>query len=191
MKISRDNLNNKNSIKLDPLFLEAAISESGINVPPSPSVNVSENEKQSDVPPYGSGGEIREMNDYFFRQYEIYKNILAPELIKNEELKRSQKKDLMRNIFKLLKWQFIATYILFILFIVIIALNDYCFRINAQVIIEILSFLKFYITSIVVELVSILFFIVKNVFDKSIVDLFKNFDKNKNNVDLHTDKGED
>ena len=42
-----------------------------------------------------------------------------------------------------------------------------------------ISFMKFYITSIIVELISILFFIVKNVFDTSIIDLFKNFDKNK------------
>ena len=40
------------------------------------------------------------------------------------------------------------------------------------------KFVEFYITSIVAELLVILFFIVKDVFDKSVVDdLIKNFDK--------------
>lgn len=48
--------------------------------------------------------------------------------------------------------------------------------ISELIVSKIIGFIEFYITSIVVELLSILFFIVKNVFDKSIVDLIKNFD---------------
>lgn len=68
-----------------------------------------------------------------------------------------------------------------------VAFNQFL-GINENVISEIFEFSKFYITSIVAELIAILFFIVKNVFDKSIVDLFKNFDKNKVN---HAPEGQD
>ena len=110
--------------------------------------------------------------------YGIYKDILSPQLQKNEELKRQQKKKLMDNIFKLLKTQFIATYVLIFGFIMMIALNQE-FGITENTMTQIFDFLKFYITTIIAELIAMLFFIVKNVFDKSIVDLFKNFDKDR------------
>lgn len=162
--------------------IKNAIDESGISVPKSQSVNVPESIS-------GKGQEdsdVKEMNDFFFQRYKIYEKILAPELKENEKLKRQQKGNLMNNIFKLLKYQFIATYIFIILFIIMIGANTYL-NITANVITQIFDFLKFYITSIVAELIAILFFIVKNVFDKSIVDLFKNFDK-KNIEEILNDK---
>ena len=48
---------------------------------------------------------------------------------------------------------------------------------SEKIILNLIKFIEFYITSIVVELISILFFIVKNVFDTSIVELLKGFDK--------------
>lgn len=148
------------------------ILESGITVPDEQSVEIPESDYIKDK----EDSAIKEMNDFFEKRYIIYKDILAPELRKNEELKRIHKSNLMNNIFKLLKFQFIATYILIVIFVLMIAFNRVC-NITEDVITQIFDFLKFYITSIVAELIAILFFIVKNVFDKSIVELFKNFDK--------------
>ena len=118
----------------------------------------------------------RNVNDIFKNQYEIYTTVLSPQLEKNEELKREHKTILMKNIFKLLKGQFVVTYLFTFLFIVMIGCNqELC--ISENIITQIFDFLKFYITTIIAELIAILFFIVRNVFDKSIVDLFKNFDK--------------
>lgn len=119
---------------------------------------------------------ITELNQVFNERYAIYKEVLSPQLEENEKLKRQQKTELMSNIFAFLKWQFFATYAFIFGFILIIACKTNL-GISDNVIIHIFNFLKFYITTIVAELIAILFFIVKNVFDKSITDLFKNFDK--------------
>lgn len=124
--------------------------------------------------------EVAEMNNTFDLVSKIYKDVLSPQLEKNEELKRQHKSSLMYNIFSLLKVQFIFTYIfVFILLVGILASKR--LGISEHTIDSIIKFIEFYITSIVVELISILFFIVKNVFDKSIVDLIKNFDKQDKN----------
>ena len=44
---------------------------------------------------------------------------------------------------------------------------------------ELLSFLKFFLSAIFTEFISILFFIVHNVFDKSIFNLFSSFGNKK------------
>ena len=108
----------------------------------------------------------------------IYQKVLGPELQENESLKREQKKALMNNIFKILKWQFIFTYV-FVTVLLAAVLFSAFLKIEASTISTIIKFIQFYITSIVVELISILFFIVKSVFDKSIVELFRNFDREK------------
>lgn len=118
---------------------------------------------------------VNEVNTRFSTVKRLYENVLAPELVKNEELKRTHKKILMKKIFSILKWQFIATYVIVFLIVVIIAVSKKL-GLSDIAIKQIISFMKFYITSIVAELIAILFFIVKDVFDKSIVDLFKNFD---------------
>lgn len=168
-ELNEDEQNENESISQ----IENAISESGIAVPESQEVEVESDSTHDD-----DNATVNEMNQFFKERYAIYQDLLGPELKENEELKRKQKKKLMKNIFRLLKYQFIATYCFVFVFILMIALN-YVLHISENVIVEIAGFLKFYITSIVAELIAILFFIVKNVFDRSIYDLFKNFDKTK------------
>lgn len=117
-----------------------------------------------------------QMNESFELVRIMYQDILSPQLQKNEILKRKQKITLMTNIFKILKLQFIFTYI-FVFILIIGVLGSSFINISETTIHSVIKFVEFYITSIVVELLSILFFIVKNVFDTSIVDLMKNFDK--------------
>lgn len=124
--------------------------------------------------------EIAEMNSTFGLISKIYKDVLSPQLELNEELKRKHKTSLMYNIFHLLKIQFGFTYV-FVFVLLVGILASHFLGISEHTIDSIIKFIQFYITSIVVELISILFFIVKNVFDKSIVDLLKNFDKQDKN----------
>lgn len=116
-----------------------------------------------------------ELNDDFSYKQRLYENVLAPQLEKNEDLKRKQKEELTGKVFAILKWQFIATYGFVLLIILIIAASNWL-KLSDTIIGRIIDFIQFYITSIIAELIAILFFIVKNVFDKSIVDLFSNFD---------------
>lgn len=117
-----------------------------------------------------------QMNEAFKLARRMYQDVLSPQLRKNEELKRNQKEKLMNELFKILKIQFIFTYV-FVLVLIVGTLGSSFFSISEDIVESIIKFLEFYITSIVVELLSILFFIVKNVFDTSIVDLIKDFDK--------------
>ncbi len=119
-----------------------------------------------------------QMNEAFELARIMYQEVLSPQLKKNEKLKRQQKETLMTNIFKILKLQFICTYV-FVLILIAVILGSSFLNISENTIISIIKFIEFYITSIVVELLSILFFIVKNVFDTSITDLIKDFDKRK------------
>lgn len=50
-------------------------------------------------------------------------------------------------------------------------------KIDLVVLEYLFDFLRFYIGATLAELIAILFFIVKQIFDKSIVELFKNFDR--------------
>ena len=138
-----------------------------IEVPEEPSVQLEAPDSAKEI--------VSGLNEDFMMKQRLYETVLAPELKKNEELKREQKKKLMENIFKILKGQFIATYLFIIIIIIQLTFSSYL-KISEALAMEIMSFIKFYITSIIVELISILFFVVKNVFDTSIVDMFKNFD---------------
>lgn len=126
-----------------------------------------------------------EMNKSFELARMMYQDVLSPQLEKNERLKRKHKKKLMNELFKILKLQFIFTYI-FVIILIIGTLCSSYLHISESVVQNVYKFVELYITSIVVELLSILFFIVKNVFDRSIVDLIKDFDKTKqeNNSDI-------
>lgn len=134
------------------------------------SENTSENEKHI--------YDIVEMNAHFALRKKIYEEILAPELVNNEKDKRTHKQNVVNKLFEILKWQFTATYI-FIVFMLLMITFKTKLSLNNTIIKYMFDFLKFYITTIVAELIAILFFIVKQVFDKSIVELFKNFDKDK------------
>lgn len=116
------------------------------------------------------------MNQAFELSQYLYKDVLSPELKENENLKREQKRELMNKLFRVIKWQFICTYISVSVIILIIGASSFL-SLSGEIVEKIIGFMKFYITTIVGELIAILFFIVKNVFDKSIVDLIKNFDK--------------
>lgn len=124
--------------------------------------------------------DVSHLNSYFILRKKIYEETLAPELVKNETKKREHKELVVNKLFRLLKWQFVATYFFTFLMIVMIATSS-ILSINNDVLNSMFSFMKFYISSILAELVAILFFIVKQVFDKSIVELFKNFDKDHTN----------
>lgn len=123
---------------------------------------------------------VFDMNNAFSISENIYNRVLSPQLEKNEDLKREQKKDLMKNLFNILQVQFIFTYICVVIILMGVFLSQ-LLGLSENVILSVISFIKFYITSIVVELLSILFFIVKNVFDTSIVELIKDFDKRQSN----------
>lgn len=141
-----------------------------LNIPNKPRVNLSTPNPNSEI--------ATDMNKDFAMKQRLYEKVLAPQLEENEKLKRDHKTTLMTNIFKILKGQFRITYI-FIVVVLIAMLFSSKLDISDKIAVEVLSFVKFYITSIIVELISILFFIVKNVFNTSIADLFKNFDKDK------------
>ena len=139
------------------------------SVPPSVDIDI----ENSFIP-----SEVFDMNASFRLSQKMYEEVLAPQLKENEDLKRKNKKTLMTNIFKILKWQFVFTYIFVTIILMGVVLSG-ILNISDNVILAIIKFIEFYITSIVVELISILFFIVKNVFDTSIADLIKDFDKRK------------
>lgn len=120
--------------------------------------------------------DIRDMNNRFKLSQKIYEDVLAPQLEENEKLKRDQKKTLIKKLFNLLFFQFIVTYI-FVLMLILSIIFSGQLDLSEKIILNLIKFIEFYITSIVVELISILFFIVKNVFDTSIVELLKGFDK--------------
>ena len=123
---------------------------------------------------------IASMNNHFQMEEKMYIDILSPQLGENEKLKRQQKKDLMNKIFSLLKIQFIFTYSLMTLSIIAIIFSHFLLIPDGTIAL-LIDLFKFYVTAIIGELIAILFFIVKNVFDKSIVDLISNFDKKKYN----------
>lgn len=105
---------------------------------------------------------------------------LNPQLYLNEEQKRKFKEDLMVYIKKILSFQ-----ILLVSLTILIVCIDICFdihfmkQLDSSQIDNLFDFLKYYITAIIVEFIAMLFFIVKFVFDKSIVDLIKAMTNNK------------
>lgn len=125
-----------------------------------------------------SDSDVSEMNEAFGIARKMYEGVLSPQLEKNEELKRTQKEKLMDKLFEILKVQFWFTYI-FVLVLIISVIFSGFIKIEQNLVINVIRFVEFYITSVVAELIAILFFIVKNVFDKSIVELIKDFDKRK------------
>lgn len=136
--------------------------------------------------------DVMDMNGAFNLSRRMYENVLAPQLEENESIKRFHKSVLLENLFKILKAQFAMTYFFVLVLIVSIIFSGDInisdgvmlkLNVSDQVVTQLIKFIEFYITSIVVELISILYFIVKNVFDTSIVDLLKGFDKRKEDKD--------
>lgn len=108
---------------------------------------------------------IKNVNNQFLMK------ILSPEISKNELAKRLHKYLLLGLLTISMLLQFVAA------FVISIKIVDYSISTNANVDIVkcLLTFISAYITSIVVELIAILNYIVKNVFDTSLTDLVKIF----------------
>lgn len=108
----------------------------------------------------------------------VLKDDLVPQLIKNEAQKRGFKVDLMRYIKNMIIFQSI----LITLPVIFMTVSSFVKLPFLQSLSELdfqffCSFLKYYISAIIVEFVAMLFFIVKYVFDKSITDLVKDYKK--------------
>ena len=110
---------------------------------------------------------------------------LTPELLKDETQKRAFKERLMRYILIILSVQ------LGIFLLVVLAFAfACCFKtsftkdISIEQLKHIVEFLKYYISAVIVEFIAMLFFIVKFVFDKSIVGLIKQLFNNDNYTKL-------
>lgn len=106
---------------------------------------------------------------------------LAPEVSKNEEKKRDHKDKLIKYVSIFLGTQFIIIFILIMIVIVSIIVfhalkNDF----SSGIINMLFAFFGTYITSVIVELIFILKYIVVNVFDTSISALMEVFTKSNN-----------
>ena len=103
------------------------------------------------------------------------------EITKNEETKRKHKDWLLKAVISFLACQFGLFFILLTGVII-------CFIVGymtgnpfpSDMSTSIFDMLKIYLGSIIVELISMLYFIVKNVFDTTIPDLAKQYAKDKN-----------
>ena len=168
LKSAETNYDSSNGGGINGLTYEQITIQDSVPIPDNVDIKTQESESVS--------RDVLEMNNAFAISEYLYKDVLSPELSKNEDLKRQQKKDLMPELFNILKWQFIYTYIAVSIIIIIIGASSFL-SLSDVVIEKVIGFVQFYITAIVGELIAILFFIVKNVFDKSIVELIKDFDK--------------
>ena len=99
---------------------------------------------------------------------------LNPHLGDNERQKRHLKEELVKFIKRMLTIQLIFVAVPIVILFACLCINiPFLKDIEPEIIPPLLSFLKYYITAIIAELLAMLFFIVKFVFDKSIVDLVK------------------
>lgn len=100
--------------------------------------------------------------------------ILSPELSKNEEQKRLFKERLMKYIIVILSIQ-LGFFLFFVLaFTIVLCLNCPIFnKLSLEQLKDVIKFLEYYISATAAEFIAMLFFIVKFVFDKSIVSLIK------------------
>lgn len=98
-------------------------------------------------------------------------DILSPEISKNEQAKRVHKLALIMLLTVFLIIQFFSVY----------GITNSVIRygtgenVEHEILKSLLTFVSAYITSVVVELIAILSYIVKNVFDASIAELVKIF----------------
>lgn len=108
----------------------------------------------------------------------VLKNDLIPQLIENEVQKRTFKTSLMNYV----KNMIICQTILITIPIILMTVSSFIKLPFLNVLTEtnfqfFCSFLKYYISAIILEFIAMLFFIVKYVFDKSITDLVKDYKK--------------
>lgn len=128
---------------------------------------------------------IRNANELFLIQ------TLSPEITSNEEKKRDHKDALIKIMRRSLTFQFIALALMVIGFITMVFVfhglgNDF----DLEYMNAIIKFIGLYMTSIVVELIAMLKYIVQNVFDTSItalVSMYKNKSEEKDAEKENTD----
>ena len=114
--------------------------------------------------------------------HKVLVDILSPEISKNEHAKRTHKFILIILLASFLIAQFYAVF-LFSNKIIDYAISNIS---STTMVNSLIAFLSAYITSVVVELIAILRWMVKNVFDSPIADLvkvFKDVDDNKKEQD--------
>ncbi len=103
-------------------------------------------------------------------------DFLSPEISKNEKSKRLHKYILIGLLTVFLIFQFGSSY-LFITDVIEYAVSS---NSKLNIVKSLLAFVSAYITSVVVELIAILKYIVKNVFDTSLAELVKIFKETEN-----------
>ena len=113
---------------------------------------------------------------------------LAPEVSKNEKKKREHKDTLIKYVSIFLGAQFLVVFILVMLVLISIIVfhaldNDF----SQELIQMIFAFFGTYITSVIVELICILKYIVVNVFDTSISALMEAFKLQSDKKDKEQD----
>ena len=127
---------------------------------------------------YSADGIFFDINDSDKSNFEsarMYFNILSHNLSENEDQNRKFKKQLVDTIFKFLGWQFFALHIFIALFFWLVFISDRT-NLSETSVGQVVDLLKCYIISVITELISVVFFIVKDVFDKSLINLIKSFD---------------
>lgn len=107
---------------------------------------------------------------------------LAPEISKNEKLKRKHKNKLIAYLAHFLCAQFFIMFVFIMMVLISIIVfhamgNDFSEQTEKMI----FAFFGTYITSVIVELIYILTYIVKNVFDTSISGLMHDFKTSKTN----------
>lgn len=97
---------------------------------------------------------------------------------KKDELQKRQFKKILLNtvcVFVGVQTVFMNGVVIFAIISFICKPNFWMFRsLNTEEMHILVSFIEFYISSTIVELLGMLFFIVKNVFDKTLKDMFEN-----------------
>lgn len=108
---------------------------------------------------------------------QVLVSVLSPEIRANEQIKR---------ILKIILVTFLIIFLIFQLYTVFAltySVLNFSFKENSntETIKVLLTFISAYITSVVIELIAILNYIVKNVFDTSIAELVKIFKEDEEN----------
>lgn len=113
-------------------------------------------------------------------------NTISPEIQENEKRKRTHKTILLSFVILFLIVQFgFLGYLIYWIFSNIIECHKSGLSFNDSTIKAIFTFISGYITSIVIELIAILNYIVKNVFDTSVSGLANTFKENDHEVEIH------
>lgn len=105
-------------------------------------------------------------------QNKILRETLSPHLGENEKQKR-----FLKIILTIVIGSVLGLQLIFLSVVIAIVFANMCFDLNfmkpidKDFAMQVFDFLKYYITAVIAEFIAMLFFIVKFVFDKSIVDL--------------------